>query len=197
MITIGLTGSIGMGKSTTAAMLRKMGCAVHSADAVVHRLLAKDGAAVSAVAALFPTTLQNGAINRQQLGAMIFPDPAKRAALEAILHPLVQAAEQEKRARAQAVGYRFLVLDIPLLFETGAEKRCDTTICVTARAAIQRKRVMARPNMTAEKFAAILSSQMPDAEKRRRADYVIHTDYGRCAAWWQLRCVFSSLAVLG
>lgn len=187
MIVIGLTGAIGMGKSLTAVMLRRMGCAVHSADAAVHRLLAPGGAAVAAVAALFPTALRAGAIDRQILGTLVFHDAAQRQQLEAILHPLVQQAEHEKRARAQAGGKRFLVLDIPLLFETGGEKRCDITFCVTASAAQQRARVLARPGMTPEKFQAILAAQMPDAEKRARADYFIQTGYGRCFTWWQLR----------
>lgn len=187
MIVIGLTGAIGMGKSLTAAMLRRMGCAVHSADAAVHRLLGPGGAAVAAVAAQFPTSLRGNAIDRQILGALVFNNPPLRLQLEAILHPLVQQAEQRRRALAQAAGRRFLVLDIPLLFETGGDVRCDVTFCVTASAAQQRARVLARPGMTPEKFAAILAAQLPDAEKRARADYVIQTGYGRCFTGWQLR----------
>lgn len=187
MIVIGLTGAIGMGKSLTAAMLRRMGCAVHSADAVVHRLLGPAGAAVAAVAAQFPTSLRGNAIDRQILGTLVFNNPQQRQQLEAILHPLVQQAEQRRRALAQAAGRRFLILDIPLLFETGGDERCDVTFCVTASAAQQRARVLARPGMTPEKFAAILAAQLPDAEKRARADYVIQTGYGRCFTWWQLR----------
>lgn len=195
MMVIGLTGAIGMGKSLTAAMLRRMGCAVHNADTVVHRLLGHDGAAVAPVAALFPSALRDGAIDRQLLGALIFHDPLRRQALEAILHPLVQLAEHEKRLRAQVSGRRYLVLDIPLLFETGGEKRCDTTFCVTASAAQQRARVLARPGMTPEKFQAILAAQMPDAEKRACADYVIQTGYGRCFTWWQLRFVLRHISL--
>lgn len=193
MIVIGLTGSIGMGKSLTAAMLRKLGCSVHSADSVVHRLLAKNGAAVAAVADLFPTVLQDGAIDRQKLGALVFADPKKRQQLEAILHPLVRQAETAKRARALAAQRQFLVLDIPLLFETGADQRCDLTFCVTASAAQQRRRVLARPGMTEAKFHAILAAQLPDADKRARATHIIHTGYGRCLAWWQLRYCLSNL----
>lgn len=193
MKIIGLTGSIGMGKSLTAAMLRKMGCAVHQADWAVHRLLGRDGAAVGAVAARFPGTLRDGAIDRTALGAIVFSDAAKRAALEGILHPLVRAAEEAKRARAAAAGRRFLVLDVPLLFETRGEKRCDAVLCVTASAATQRARVMARPGMTEERFNHILARQMPDAEKRARADYIIRTDWGRCPAWWRLRWIMARL----
>lgn len=194
MIVIGLTGAIGMGKSLTSAMLRRMGCAVHCADTVVHRLLGPGGAAVPAVAALFPTALRAGVIDRTALGALVFADALQRQQLEAILHPLVQAAERAKRARAVAAGRRFLVLDIPLLFETGGEKRCDVTFCVSASAAQQRARVLARPGMTPEKFQAILAAQLSDAAKRARADYVIQTGYGRCFTWWQLRF---TLALIG
>jgi dephospho-CoA kinase len=193
MIIIGLTGSIGMGKSTTATMLRKLGCAVHSADSVVHRLLARNGAAVAAVAELFPATLQDGAIDRQRLGALVFADPAKRQQLEAILHPLVRQAETAKRDRALAAQRQFMVLDIPLLFETGADQRCDVTFCVSASAAQQRRRVLARPGMTEAKFHAILAAQMPDADKRASATHIIHTGYGRCLASWQLRYCLSNL----
>lgn len=175
MIVIGLTGAIGMGKSLTAAMLRRMGCAVHSADAVVHRLLGSNGAAVAAVAAQFPSVSRGDAIDRQALGSLVFNDPQQRRRLEAILHPMVQQAEQQARARAEAARRGFLILDIPLLFETGGEQRCDVTFCVTASAAQQRARVLARPGMTPEKFNAIVAAQMPDAEKRARASHVIET----------------------
>ena len=191
MIVIGLTGSIGMGKSTTAAMLRKMGCAVHSADTVVHRLLAPDGAAVPAVAAEFPAALRPGGIDRQALGVLVFDQPERRRVLENILHPLVQQEERKKHARALAAGRRYLVLDIPLLFETGGDQRCHVTFCVSARPEQQRARVLARPGMTEQKFQAILAAQLTDAEKRARADYTITTAYGRCVTWWQLRTVMS------
>ena len=189
MMIIGLTGSVGMGKSLTAVMLRKMGCAVHDADMAVHRALGPGGAAVDAVAALFPQAHLHKAIDRNILGALVFGQPDKLRQLEAILHPLVRAAEQEKIARARAAGRKAIVQDVPLLFETAGAQRCDATICVTAPAAIQRRRVLSRPGMSAEKFAQILAAQLPDAEKRRRADYVVHTGYGRCPAWWQLRWI--------
>lgn len=194
MIIIGLTGSIGMGKSLTAVMLRRQGCAVHNADAVVHRLLAKDGAAVAVVAAAFPLTKRaDGSIDRKALGALVFSDIVLRQKLESLLHPLVQQAEMVKRQKALLAGCHFLVLDIPLLFETGGEKRCDVTFCVTTSAVQQKARVMARAGMTEEKFKAIIAAQMPDAEKKARADYVIQTGYGRCFTWWQLRLVLAFL----
>lgn len=180
-----------MGKSLTAAMLRKMGCAVHSADAAVHRLL--NGAAAAAVGQLFPAAIKDGIIDRAALGAEIFADPDKRRQLEAILHPLVREEEKLKAARARAAGRKALVLDIPLLFETGAEKRCDAVICVSAPAWLQRRRVLARPGMTPEKLAQILAAQLPDAEKRRRADYVVNSGFGRCAAWLQLRYIMAAI----
>lgn len=196
MMIIGLTGSIGMGKSLTAAMLRRLGGAVHSADAVVHRALGTGGAAVTAVAAQFPQAHLQNAIDRKILGALVFGQPEKRKQLEAILHPIVRSAEQEKIAQARVAGKKYVVLDIPLLFETGAEQRCDVTICVTASTATQRRRVLARPDMTLEKFTQILAAQMPDAEKRRRATYIVHTGYGRCAAWLQLKWILLRLRKL-
>jgi dephospho-CoA kinase len=193
MIVLGLTGSIGMGKSTAASLLRAVGCAVQSADAVVHRLLGPEGEAVAKVAAEFTTALEGDRIDRKILGELVFKDPAARTRLEAILHPLVRQHEQEKRKRAEAAGREFLVLEIPLLFETGAESRCDATLCVTAPAWLQKKRVMARAEMSPEKYAAILAAQMPDAEKRRRADYVVYSAFGHRALVWQLRILLGCL----
>jgi dephospho-CoA kinase len=180
---IGLTGSIGMGKSAAASMLREMGIPVHDADAAVHALLSTGGKAVDAVGAAFPMALKTddrgaGYIDRQVLGRIVFSDPAKKKRLEDILHPLVRA-ESDAFVREMAEKKAdLLVLDIPLLFETGGEKRVDTVICVSAPAQVQRKRVLERPGMTPEKFERILASQLPDAEKRRRADYVVETDKG-------------------
>ena len=193
MLIIGLTGSIGMGKSLTSIMLRKMGCAVHSADAAVHRLLGPGGAAIEPVGALFPAARLGNMIDRKILSAEIFAAPAKRKQLEAILHPLVRLDEEQKITRAHAAGRKAIILDIPLLFETGAERRCDATLCVTAPAWVQRHRVLARPGMTPERFAQILAAQMPDADKRRRADHVIHTGFGRCLTWRQLKLVMVRL----
>lgn len=179
MVVLGLTGSIGMGKSTAAAMLRRMGIPVHDADAAVHRLLAKGGAAVPAIAAAFPGVVGNGAVDRAALGAAVFKDPAALRRLEAIVHPLVRRAEREFLRRARRQGRRLVVLDIPLLFETGGERRCDAVAVVSAPAFLQAQRVLKRPGMTSERLSAVRASQMADAEKRRRADAVIPTGLGR------------------
>ncbi|MGE3624318.1 MAG: dephospho-CoA kinase [Bdellovibrionales bacterium] len=193
MKIVGLTGGIGMGKSTAAAMLRRMGFPVHEADSVVHALLRKGGAGVKPVAKLFPGALRKQAIDRKRLGLEVFAKPARLKRLEKILHPLVQAAEAEFLAGARRGGARAAILDIPLLFETGAEKRCDAVICVTAPKALQRARVMARPGMTAAKFRAIVKRQMPDTEKRRRADYRADTGSGLAATRRQLRHIMDAI----
>lgn len=178
MIVIGLTGSIGMGKSTVAALFRRLGIRVCSADAIVHRLLERGGAAVQAVGMRFPGVVRAGAVDRKILGGIVFTDPAGRRALEAILHPMVVAEEEGFVRREARKGAKIVVVEIPLLFETGAEARCDLTVVVTAPARVQRQRVMRRSGMTEEKFAAILRAQMPDGEKRRRAGAVIQTGLG-------------------
>ena len=174
-LIIGLTGGIGMGKSTAAEILRRSGLPVHNADHVVHGLLKRGGAAVARVARLCPESLKRGGIDRKILGAVVFHQPDKLAALERILHPLVRQAEKGFLHQARRMGKRAVVLEIPLLFETGAESRCDVTICVTAPKAVQRERVMQRPGMTAARLRSILARQMPDSERRRRADYVVRT----------------------
>ncbi|WP_374652108.1 dephospho-CoA kinase [Dongia sp.] len=179
MHILGLTGSIGMGKSTAAAMLRALGLPVHDADAAVHRLLAKGGKAVAAVGAAFPGVVADGAVDRKALGALVFGKPAQLKRLEAILHPLVRRAERDFLAQCRQERHDVVVLDIPLLFETGGEKRCDGVVVVTAPQFLQTQRVMKRPGMTRERFRQILQSQMPDAEKRRRADWVVDTGLGR------------------
>jgi dephospho-CoA kinase len=187
MIVLCLTGSIGMGKSTATAMLGRLGVPVHDADAMVHRLLGPGGAAVGRVAAAFPGAEAVDArtgkrrIDRAALGRLVFADPAALARLEAILHPLVRAEEQRFRRRMAGRHCPLVVLDIPLLFESAGDCRCDATLVVTAPPRVQRARVMARPGMTAERFAAILAKQMPDATKRRRADFVVPTGLGRNA----------------
>ena len=170
--TLGLTGSIGMGKSTTAAMFRDEGVPVWDADASVHRLYAKGGAAVAPIAKAFPNTVTDGAVDRPALSAILRGDPAAMKRLEAIVHPLV--AEDRVRFLA-GTDAPLVVLDIPLLFETGAEDWLDVTLVVTAPAEVQRDRVLARPDMTEAQLDMILSRQMPDAEKRARADHVIET----------------------
>ncbi|MBY6264697.1 dephospho-CoA kinase [Azospirillum sp. 412522] len=179
MIVLGLTGSIGMGKSTAARMLQGMGAPVCDSDAVVHRLIGRGGRAVAAIESAFPGVVADGAVSRPALGAAVFGDPAALKRLEAILHPMVQAAQRDFLARAARRGAKIAVLDIPLLFETDGQRRVDATIVVSAPFAVQRARVLARPGMTAEKFAGILARQMPDVEKRRRADHVVPTGAGR------------------
>ena len=179
MKIIGLTGSIGMGKSTAAAMFRRLGIPVHDADAAVHRLLARGGRAVAPVEAAFPGVVRDGAVDRGALGRRVFNDQAALRRLEAILHPLVRAAAARFIARARARRQDLVVLDIPLLFETGGEKRCDAVVVVSAPAFVQRARVLARPGMTEARLAQILAQQMPDREKRAKADFVVETGLGK------------------
>lgn len=173
---LGLTGSIGMGKSTTAGLFRELGVPVHDADAAVHALYGEEG--VAPVEAAFPGVTQGGRVDRTLLGARVLGDDAAMKRLEAIVHPLVRAREIAFLQRAAASGADVAVLDIPLLYETGAEGRVDAVLVVTAPESVQRARVLARPGMTEDKFAAILSRQLPDSEKRRRADHVIDTGHG-------------------
>jgi len=187
MIVLGLTGSLGMGKSTAAAVLRRLGLPVHDADASVHRLLAKGGAAVAAVAREFPEALVGDSIDRATLGRRVFADPAALRRLEAILHPLVRAEENRFLAAARRRREPVVVLDIPLLFETGGEGRCDGVIVVSAPAWLQRQRVMRRPGMTDVRLSAIRAKQMPDREKRRRATWVVPTGLSRAATLRRLK----------
>ena len=176
---IGLTGSIGMGKSTTAKLFAQQGCEVWDADAAVHRLYAKGGAAVAPVAEAFPEAVVDGVVSRDALKAIIGRDPLALRRIEEIVHPLVAIDRARFIAAAKS---DIIVLDIPLLFETGGEARVDATVCVSVDAQTQKARVMARGTMTEEQFRAILSKQMPDADKRARADYVIVTDTPEHAA---------------
>lgn len=177
---LGLTGSIGMGKSTTAQMFREMGSPVHDADQAVHALYA--GEAVGPVGALHPEVIVDGRVDRTRLAAAVLGRPDRLKALEAVVHPLVRAREEAFLAQARAEGRPLAVLDIPLLFETGGEARCDGVLVVTAPADVQRQRVMARSGMTEAALAAILGRQMPDAEKRARARFVVDTSRGLEAA---------------
>jgi dephospho-CoA kinase len=170
---IGLTGSIGMGKTTTAGLFAEAGLPVWDADAAVHRLYAPDGAAVPVIGRLRPDAVGPGGVDRQALKAWIAEDESALAALEAAVHPLVAADRARFIAAAQAPA---VVLDIPLLFETGADSDMDLTVVVTTDAATQRARVLARPGMTADQFDRILARQMPDAEKRARADFIVRSD---------------------
>ncbi len=170
---LGLTGSIGMGKSTTAAMFAAEGVPVWDADAVVHRLYAADGEAAAALAAEFPDAMaRDGAVDRKALGALIRSNPQVLDRVNAIVHPLVAA---DRSAFLSAATADIVLLDIPLLFEVGAEEHCDAVVVVTAPAEVQRARVLARDGMSAAMFETILARQMPDADKRARADYVIET----------------------
>lgn len=173
--TLGLTGSIGMGKSTVAAMFADEGASVWDADAAVHRLYAKGGAAVGPVAEVFPHALRDGAVDRDALSRLVLSAPEKLKALEAIVHPLVALDRFRFVEEARASGAALVVLDVPLLFEIGAKPFFDAVAVVSAPAETQRARVLARPGMTEEKFAAILDKQVPDAEKRRQADFIIDT----------------------
>lgn len=170
---IGLTGSIGMGKSTTARLFADAGCAVWDADAAVHRLYAKGGAAVAPMAQAFPEAVIDGAVSRDVLKAIIARDATALRRIEQIVHPLVG---QDRAQFIEGAAADIIVLDIPLLFETGGDARVDATVCVTVDAETQKARVMARGTMSEAQFATILAKQMPDADKRARADYVIVTD---------------------
>ncbi|MBQ0823596.1 dephospho-CoA kinase [Microvirga sp. HBU67558] len=188
---LGLTGSIGMGKSATADLFRRLGVPVHDADATVHRLYR--GRAVPVIDRAFPGTVTDGAVDRARLGAAVLNDPARMRQLEAIVHPLVRGEEEAFLARVSAQS-PLAVLDIPLLFETGGERRCDAVLVVTAPASVQRARVLARPGMTDEKFHAILDKQMKDGDKRARAHFLVDTSRGFASAEAQVRSVLACLA---
>lgn len=173
MYLLGLTGSIGMGKSTTARLFAEEGCAVWDADAAVHRLYAKGGAAVAPMAAAFPTAITGEEVSRPALKAIIAEDPTALERIEAIVHPLVG---QDRVEFLRSAKSDIAVLDIPLLFETGGDARMDGTVCVTVPEAEQRRRVLERGTMTDAQFEAILAKQMPSAEKCARADFVVETD---------------------
>ena len=189
---IGLTGSVGMGKSATAKMFAEEGVPVHDSDAVVHRLYA--GEAVAAIEQAFPGATADGKVDRVRLAAMVLGDEAALARLVAIVHPLVRASSETFLDDAQARGDAVVVLDIPLLFETAQDDRCDAIVVVSAPAAVQRQRVFERPGMTEQKFAAILAKQMPDADKRRKADFVVDTSKGFDAARAQVHDILRAVA---
>ena len=176
MIILGLTGSIGMGKSTTAKLFAEAGVPVYDADATVHRLY--EGEAAPAIEAAFPGTTADGKVDRTRLSARVVHDPAAIRQLEGIVHPMLGASRQKFLDDAEASGAAVAVVDIPLLFETGGEKRVDAVVVVTTSPEIQRQRILVRDNMTGEKLDAILARQLPDAEKRRRADFVVDTSHG-------------------
>jgi dephospho-CoA kinase len=194
MFIIGLTGSLGMGKSTVARFFAEQGVPVHDADAVVHRLY--EGEAAAAIEAAFPGATSGGKVDRNKLAALVLDDPAALKKLEAIVHPLVQAAERALLAQARTRGEKLAVLDIPLLFETGSDQRVDAVVVASAAAELQQSRVLARPGMTMEKLEAILGKQMPDAEKRRRADFVVDTSRDFDATRAQVRAILDAVATM-
>jgi dephospho-CoA kinase len=182
VIVLGLTGSIGMGKSTAASVLRQLGVPVHDADASVHGLMSHGGAAVGFIEAAFPGTALDGAIDRKALGRRVYANPVELRRLESIIHPMVRAQERIFLQTARMRRHPVVVLDIPLLYETGGEKRCDAVIVVTAPKFLQDQRVLKRPGMSRDRLKEILRQQMPDAEKRQRADFVVPTGLGKRAS---------------
>ncbi|WP_349358747.1 dephospho-CoA kinase [Stappia sp.] len=194
MIVVGLTGSIGMGKSTTAAMFARAGAAVYDADSAVHALYR--GAAAPKIEAAFPGTVVDGVVDRKALGAQVIGKPEAMARLEAIVHPLVRGSEEAFLEAARASAARVAVLDIPLLFETGGAARVHASVVVTASAEVQRARVLARPGMTEDAFAAILAKQMPDADKRRRAHFLVDTGHGLDMARRSVAAILRALSAL-
>jgi len=197
MITIGLTGSIGMGKSTTAAMFAAEGVPVYDADAEVHKLQGPGGAAVEAIAAAFPGSVKDGAVDRQALGAQVFGHPERLQQLNGIIYPLLAEGRARFFADAEAAAADMVVLDIPMLFETGGEARMDAVVVVTAPEHVQRERVLARPGYGAERLDAILARQMHDREKRARAHFVVDTGQGMDFARRQVRDIIALLKTPG
>lgn len=193
MKVIGLTGGIGMGKSTAASAFRRAGIPVFDADASVHRLQAPGGRALRAIGLAFPGTVRDGVLDRSRLREVALGDPAALTRLENILHPMVHAEERSFLARARRAGRRLAVLDIPLLFETGGDRRVDLVVVVTAPRSVQEHRVRLRRRMSRDAIAAVIARQMPDAEKRRRADVVIRTGLSRHHALRALRRLVGSL----
>lgn len=195
MIVLGLTGSIGMGKSGAAQMLRKLGVPTHDSDRAVHRALNPRGEAFEEVAVTFRDAWdpKKRIIDRKKLGEIVFNDAEKRKMLESILHPVAKKSQEHFIRAMRRQGKKIVALEIPLLFETGAENRLDFTVCVTAPAAIQRRRVLSRKNMTMEKFEKILESQMPDAQKRVRSDFVVQTGMGYAYTYKELQNILRKI----
>ena len=193
MIVLGLTGSIGMGKTTTARMFAEAGAPVHDSDATVHELYARGGAAVGPIGKAFPQAIIDGAVDRQALAAEIGPNPEALKRLEAIVHPLVARSRDAFLAEARKAGAEVVVLDVPLLLETGADQALDAVVVVSAPAPVQRQRVLERPGMTSEKLSALLARQVPDADKRARADFVVDTGQGLDHARAQVRQILATV----
>jgi dephospho-CoA kinase len=194
MKIIGLTGSIGMGKSTAAQMFRAVRVPVFDADACVHQLQAVGGAALPAIEKAFPGTTSATGLDRAKLGAQVFGNPAQLRRLEQLMHPLVNRARQHWLAQHRRARKKMVVLDVPLLFEKGGWRLCDYIVVVSAPRHVQAARVLARPGMTPEKFALILQSQMPDAQKRQRADVVIQTGLGKRRTFENISKLCAALA---
>ncbi|WP_033070306.1 dephospho-CoA kinase [Thalassospira australica] len=193
MVILGLTGSIGMGKSTAARMFRYLGVPVHDADATNHFLMAPGGVAFAPLSQAFPDVIRDGRVDRQLLGKKVFANPDLLKQLEAIMHPLIRSAENRFLRNQQRLGRKLVVLDIPLLYETTGETRCHHVAVVSAPGFIQRQRVLSREGMTDEKFSAILSKQMPDIEKRKRADFIIPTGLGRAVTFQYIQGIVDQL----
>ena len=194
MFILGLTGSLGMGKSTTAKFFAEEGVPVHDADAAVHRLY--EGEAVPPIEAAFPGTTGAGQVDRAKLGQRVLGNDAAMKTLETIVHPLVRQAEERFLAQAERQGAKIAVLDIPLLYETGAETRCDAVVVVSAPAAAQHARAFERAGMTEAKFQALLAKQLPDAEKRARADFIVDSGQGFEVAREQVREILKAVATM-
>ena len=193
MYLIGLTGSIGMGKSLTAGLFEKQGIPVYDADAAVHALYEKNGAAVAPIGALVPEAIVNGAVDRAILGQHVLKDADKLKALEAIVHPLAGAAQRQFLIENEARGTKIVVLDIPLLLEGNGEKFVDSVVVVSAPYELQRMRVLARPGMSEERFADILSKQVPDAEKRQRAEFIVDSSISVEDAETQVHAILEAI----
>lgn len=195
MIVIGLTGSIGMGKTTAANMLTRLGCPVHDSDAAVHAALAPGGAGFEETAVTFPECWdkRKHVIRRDVLAEIVFADTDKKAELEEILHPIVRREQRSFLKKQKTMGRKIVALDIPLLFETGAENHMDWTICVTAPYFMQRRRVLSRPGMDEDRFYAIINAQMPDVEKRARADFIVHTGLGYAHTFESLKNILKEI----
>lgn len=194
MFVLGLTGSIGMGKSTTAKFFAEEGVPVHDADGAVHRLY--DGEAAPPIEAAFPGTTQNGKVDREKLAKAVLGDPAKIKQLEGIVHPLVHRVRERFLSDAEKSGAKVAVLDIPLLYETGGDARCDAVVVVSAPAEMQRTRAFERPGMSEQKLAAITANQVPDAEKRARADFIVDTSQGFEHARAQVREILQRVSTM-
>jgi dephospho-CoA kinase len=192
MLILGLTGSIGMGKSTTAKLFAEAGVPVYDADAIVHKIY--QGEAAPAIEAAFPGTTVDGKVDRNKLSARVVHDPAAMKQLEQIVHPMLGASRQKFLDDAERSGAPVAVVDVPLLFETGGEKRVDAVVVVTTSPEVQRDRILARDNMTGEKLDAILARQLPDAEKRKRADFVVDTSHGLELVRTQIRDILREVA---